>query len=117
MPRRGIFPPGGASAASGAASRLRMNVTMHPRALHHMIISSLQPHADVLLATEAEQLIERHIRRDIQYRLILRQNTVHLCTSRQPAYGHPEGSVRLWRTSMEQENGNVKYAPGPRPKQ
>jgi len=70
---------------------------------------------------EAEQLIERQIRRDIQYRLILRlilrQNTVHLFTSRQPADGHPEGSERPWRTSMEPENVHVKWAHGPRPKQ
>src|SRR5216683_2120811 len=70
---------------------------------------------------EAEQLIERQIRRDIQYRLILRlilrQNTVHLCTSRQPADGHPKGSARQWRTSMEPENVNVKCAHEPRPKQ
>jgi hypothetical protein len=35
---------------------------------------------------EAEQLIERQIRRDIQYRLILRQNTAHLFIPRQPAF-------------------------------
>ena len=64
-----------------------------------------------------EQLIERQIRRDIQYRLILRQNTVHLFTLRQLDDGHPEGSARQWRTSMEPENVNVKYALGPRPKQ
>jgi hypothetical protein len=54
---RGIFPAGGAVAASGAASRLRMSVTMHPMALHHMVVSSRQPHADCPLSIEAEQFI------------------------------------------------------------
>jgi hypothetical protein len=36
-------------------------------------------------AIEAEQVIERQIRRDIQYRLILRQNIMRLFTPRQPA--------------------------------
>src|SRR2546427_1123124 len=66
------------------------------------------------------QLIERQIRRDIQYRLILRlilrQNTVHLFTSRRPAVGHPEGSERPWRTSMEHENVTVKCVHDPQPK-
>jgi len=35
----------------------------------------------------------------------------------QPADGHPEGAARQWSTSMEPENGNVKWAPGPRPRQ
>src|SRR5262245_14383981 len=69
----------------------------------------------------AQELIERQIRRNIQYRcifrLILRQNTVHLCTSQQSADGHRDGSERPWRTSMVQANGNVNCAPGPRPKQ
>src|SRR6266566_4149831 len=69
---------------------------------------------------DAEQLIERQIRRDIQYRLILRlilrQNTVHLFTSRQSADGHPEGSERPWRTSMEHENVTVKCVHDPQPK-
>jgi hypothetical protein len=50
---RGIFPAGCAVAASGAASRLRMSVTMHPMALHHMVVSSRQPHADRPLSIEA----------------------------------------------------------------
>ena len=53
---------------------------------------------------EAEQLIERQRRRDIQYRLIfrwiLRQNTMHLCTSRQPADDHLEDAERPWSTSI-----------------
>src|SRR5439155_23131950 len=63
-------------------------------------------------ARATEQLIERQIRRDIQYpwilRLILRQNTVHLFTPRQPADGHPEDVERPWSTSMEPENVHVK---------
>src|SRR5712691_12047743 len=74
----------------------------------------------VVCMEEAEQLIERQVRRDTQYRLILRlilrQNTVHLFTSRQPADGHPEGSERPWRTSMEHENVTVKCVHDPQPK-
>src|SRR5262249_55530206 len=44
-----------------------------------------------LLSSEAEQLSERQIRRNIQYRwmlrLILRQKTVPVCTERPPAVG------------------------------
>jgi hypothetical protein len=43
-PMRGTFPAGCALAASGAVSRLRMSVTMHPTALYHMVVSfSLMP--------------------------------------------------------------------------
>jgi hypothetical protein len=67
---------------------------------------------DTAQALAAQQLIERQIRRDIQYRwilrLILRQNTVHLFTPRQPADGHPEDVERPWSTSMEPENVHVK---------
>jgi hypothetical protein len=42
-------------AASGATSILRVSVTMHPMALHHMGFSSSQPHADLLLSMEAER--------------------------------------------------------------
>src|SRR2546428_2548292 len=63
-------------------------------------------------AQAAEQLIERQRRRNIQYRwifrLILRQNTVHLFTPRQPADGHREDAERPGSTSMEYENVHVK---------
>jgi hypothetical protein len=49
-----------ASGASGAVSRLRMSVTMHPTVRHHMVVSSRQPHADLLLSVEAELSIRRH---------------------------------------------------------
>src|SRR5262249_27742697 len=68
------------------------------------------------LFLDAEQLIERQICRNIQYcwifRLIFRQNTVRLCTSRQPADGHPEGSERPWSTSMKPEKVHVKGTHG-----
>src|SRR6266852_2621595 len=35
-----MLPAGCASAAGGAARRLRVSVTMHPMALHHMVESS-----------------------------------------------------------------------------
>ena len=47
-----------ASMASGAA-RFKMSVTMHRRVLHHMVVSSHQPHADFLLSMEAEQRLKR----------------------------------------------------------
>jgi hypothetical protein len=47
-------------AAGGTVSRLRMSVTMHPMALHHMGFSSSQPHADFLFSMEAEQRFNRH---------------------------------------------------------
>src|SRR5437660_11815469 len=48
-PIRGTFPACCASAASVAASRLRVSVTMHQTVLHHIVISSQRPHADRLL--------------------------------------------------------------------
>ena len=51
-----------------------MSVTRHPTALYHMVVSSVGLTPTVFFPCEAEQLIERQIRRDIQYRLILRQN-------------------------------------------
>src|SRR5437870_3504806 len=48
-PIRGTFPACCASAASGAASRLRVSVTMYQTVLHHIVISSQRPHADRLL--------------------------------------------------------------------
>src|SRR2546427_12199676 len=36
-------------------SRLRVRVMMHPMALHHMVISSHRPPADLLLSVEAER--------------------------------------------------------------
>src|SRR4030095_13579106 len=41
-----------ACAASGAASRLRVNVTMHPMALRHIVVSSRHPPAALLLSIE-----------------------------------------------------------------
>jgi hypothetical protein len=55
QPTLGIFAGCCASAAGGTVSRLRMSVTMHPMALHHMGFSSSQPHADLLLSIEAER--------------------------------------------------------------
>jgi len=40
---------------SGAVSRLRMSVTMPPIVLPHIVISSRQPHADLVLSMEAER--------------------------------------------------------------
>jgi hypothetical protein len=40
---------------SGAARILRVRVIMIPTVLHHMIVSSGQPHADLHLSMEAEQ--------------------------------------------------------------
>src|SRR6266851_2422384 len=53
QPTLGIFAGCCASAAGGTVSRLRMSVTMHPMALHHMGFSSRQPHADLLLSLDA----------------------------------------------------------------
>jgi hypothetical protein len=39
--------------ASDAASRLRVSSMMHPTALHHMIVSSMRLHTDLLLSVEA----------------------------------------------------------------
>src|SRR5262247_82356 len=99
-----------------------MSMTIHPTVLHHMIVSSRQLHADLLLSMEAEQLIERHIRRNIQYRwilrLILRQNTVPLCTERPPAeemtprdrdgsLTHTHGVMHLFPTSVKKVHGGM----------
>src|SRR5215510_16080888 len=68
---------------------------------------------------EAEQFMERQRRRKIQYRwicrLILRHKTGRSCTSRPPVEGHPEGTARPWRTSMEPANVPVKWAHEPWP--
>src|SRR5262249_12248935 len=70
-----------------------------------------------LAAGAAEQLIERHRRRNIQYRwifrLIFRQNTVRLCTSRPPADGYRKAAARPWSTSMKPAKVHVKGAHGP----
>src|SRR6266568_4115684 len=58
-PSRGTFAACCAVDVSGTVSRLRMSVTMHPMVLPHMVISSRQPHADLLLSMEAEPLINR----------------------------------------------------------
>jgi hypothetical protein len=57
----------------------------------------------------------RHICRDIQYRWIFRQNTVHLCPPRPPADGQREDAARPRRTRMEPANVPVKCAHGPWP--
>src|SRR5438093_6671943 len=54
-PTLGTFIGGCASAARGTASRLRMSMTIHPAVLRHMIVSSRQSHADLLLSREAER--------------------------------------------------------------
>src|SRR5262249_36543708 len=68
---------------------------------------------------QPQQLIERQIRRNIQYRWIFRwifrQNTVRLFTSRPPADGHREDATRPWSTSIEPANVHVKCAHGARP--
>src|SRR5262249_22572853 len=66
-PSRGTFAACCAEDVSGAVSRLRMSVTIHPMVLPHIVISSRQPHADLLLSMEAAQLLERQRRRNIQY--------------------------------------------------
>jgi hypothetical protein len=40
---------------SGAASRLRVSVTMHPTALYHIVVSLSRSHAELLLSTDAER--------------------------------------------------------------
>src|SRR5215831_4023925 len=53
-PSRGTCAAGCAWDVSGTVSRLRMSVTMHPRVLHHMVVSSRQSHADLLLSVAAK---------------------------------------------------------------
>jgi hypothetical protein len=60
-PIRGTCDGGCATAASGAASRLRMSVTMHPTAWHHMVVSLRWAYAGSLLAMAAEQRFNRTI--------------------------------------------------------
>src|SRR5207245_5412644 len=55
QPIRGIFAGDCARAVSGAVSRLRVSMTMHPAVLDHMVVSLSQPHADLLLSIEAER--------------------------------------------------------------
>src|SRR5713226_2689495 len=54
-PIRAIFAVCCAGATSGAMSRLRVSMTMHPAVLYHMGVSFSQPHADLLLSIEAER--------------------------------------------------------------
>ena len=54
-PTWGFSPAAAPVAASGAASRLRVSVTMHPTALYHMVISLRRSYADRLLSMEAER--------------------------------------------------------------
>ena len=51
----------GASAASGAASRLRVRSTMTPTALHHMIVSLRQLPADLLPAIRMKPNARREL--------------------------------------------------------
>src|SRR5262249_29535943 len=44
-----------AMAARGAVSRLRASARMHPTMLNHIVISSNQPYADLLLLVEAQR--------------------------------------------------------------
>jgi hypothetical protein len=67
------------------------------------------------LSEEAAQLIERQIRRNIQYRWIFRQNTVRLCTSRPPAEGQRKDAARPWHTRREPDKVHGTGAHGPRP--
>src|SRR5882672_7018824 len=60
-PIRGTFPACCASAASGAASRLRVSVTMHQTVLHHIVISSQRPHADRLLLKPNNLLSDKYV--------------------------------------------------------
>jgi hypothetical protein len=60
-PSRGTGAVGCAWEVRGTVSRLRMSVTMHPMVLPHMVISSRQPHADLLLSVEAEQCNKRKV--------------------------------------------------------
>src|SRR6266852_3399674 len=54
-PSRGTCAAGCAWDVSGAVSRLRLSVTMPPIVLPHIVISSRQPHADLVLSIEAER--------------------------------------------------------------
>src|SRR5712691_9987664 len=54
-PRRGTCAAGCAWDVSGGVSRLRLSVTMPPIVLPHIVISSRQPHADLVLSIEAER--------------------------------------------------------------
>jgi hypothetical protein len=51
-----------------------------------MIVSYSRPPANLLLSVEAEQLIERQRRRDIQYRWIFRLILRQMFTPGQPAF-------------------------------
>jgi len=56
-PSRGTCAAGWAWDVSGAVSRLRLSVTMPPIVLPHIVISSRQPHADLVLSIEAERQV------------------------------------------------------------
>src|SRR2546426_494570 len=57
-PSRGTCAADCAWDVSGAASRLRTSVTRTPTALYHIILSSHQPHANLLLSMEAERYLD-----------------------------------------------------------
>src|SRR5215467_16256222 len=54
-PSRGTCAAGWAWDVSGTASRLTRSVTMDPTVLYHIVISSRQPHADLVLSIEVER--------------------------------------------------------------
>src|SRR5438874_10027182 len=93
QPTLGILAGCCASAAGGTVSRLRMSVTMHPMALHHMGFSSRQPHADLLLSLEAgsESDSNRYALQHISVPFILRgrSRTDGLCSA---SHSTPSGS-------------------------
>src|SRR4029450_6871067 len=59
-PTLGVFSRTCAWAVSGAASRLKVSVTMHPTALYHIVVSLSRIHAKLLLSIEAEQPFHRN---------------------------------------------------------
>ena len=52
---RGAPPLAVPQAVSSAVNRLKMSVMMHPLALYPIIVSSHEPHADLLLSMDAER--------------------------------------------------------------
>src|SRR5215471_20880429 len=56
-PSRGTCAAGWAWDVSGTASRLTRSVTMDPTVLYHIVISSRQSHADLVLSIEAERYV------------------------------------------------------------
>src|SRR5262245_32980192 len=107
-----------ASTAYGAMRKLRVRATMHPAVPYHMVVSFSRS-ADFLPFKEAEQLIERQRRRNIQYRwilrLILRQNTVtcspqdtQLMAIQRTQRGH---RAPVWSRKMSMSNARLDRSP------